>query len=317
MATCTVRRRGRMARAAQAAACLLSTLVLATCDLTGLTAKIQNDVAVGGAVKAGLPFIAISASSASFYATPGGANPAPQTVRIGNEGAGNLGSLSTSVSYSSGAADWLGAALDTTASPATLTLSPATSGLPSGRYSATVVLSSNAANGAISIAVSLVIADAPGIGLSETSLSFAAQVGSANPPAQKITVSNLGVGSLTGLGETTSYGKGSGWLAVAFDNGTTTAPATLTVQAQTGSLAAGAYSATISVSAPAAGNSPQKIGVTFTVSTTPIVSVTGVSLNTDYTGKSMTILATGQYQLTATVVPAAAADNSVSWKLER
>lgn len=111
----------------------------------------------------------------------------------------------------------------------------------------------------------------PVIGLAPTSVTFTAPAGGANPADQTVDVSNSGGGSLTGLAAgTISYGAGaSGWLTATLN--ATTAPATLTLHAVTGSLAQGSYTATVPVTSGAASNSPQNVSVTFTVAQPPAV----------------------------------------------
>ena len=111
----------------------------------------------------------------------------------------------------------------------------------------------------------------PAVGLSKTSVSFSALTGGANPTSDTVSITNAGGGTLSGLSVGISYAGGSGWLNASLD--VTTAPATLTIQATTGALAAGTYTASVDVSAAAASNSPKSVGVTFTVSN-PITRLT-------------------------------------------
>ncbi len=123
----------------------------------------------------------------------------------------------------------------------------------------------------ISLACILLQACFPLIGFKpvDASLSFSATAGGESPVSQSIVITNVGWGTLSGLNASISYGKGNGWLSASI--GATTAPAALTVQATTGSLSADTYTATISVTG-SAGNSPQKISVTFQVIPNPQAS---------------------------------------------
>lgn len=106
----------------------------------------------------------------------------------------------------------------------------------------------------------------PLIGLSATSVQF---VDTALVSAT-VAVTNVGSGTLSGLTVgTVSYGASqpTGWLSGSLD--ATTAPATLTLTATKGTLAAGTYTATVPVQSGVAGNSPQAVSVTFTVAATP------------------------------------------------
>jgi len=112
----------------------------------------------------------------------------------------------------------------------------------------------------------------PTISLSPTSATFTATAGGGNPAATTIAVTNTGGGTLGGLNTGILYNNGVvPWLNVSLSS--TTAPATLTLTATTGSLAAGTYSATVSVQTGAAGvtNSPQSIPVTFTVEAAAVI----------------------------------------------
>lgn len=124
----------------------------------------------------------------------------------------------------------------------------------------------------------------PRIALSASSASFSGTVGTANPQAQQISVSNAGGGTLSGLAATVSYANGqpTGWLSATF--GTTSAPATSTLAPVLGSLGEGTYSATVAISSSATGvtNSPQSISVSFTVAssvTPPTIALSSSSLS--------------------------------------
>lgn len=123
--------------------------------------------------------------------------------------------------------------------------------------------------------LSLLLGDDGQISLSKPSVTFSATEGGGSPSAQTVSVTNSGEGILTGLDKNITYGNGqpTGWLAAALSS--ETAPATLSLQATTGSLADSTYTANVAVISPTATNSPQNIVVTFTVSPLP----TGPTLN--------------------------------------
>jgi hypothetical protein len=202
-------------------------------------------------------------------------------VNVTNTGGGTLTGLAATVTYGMGQpTGWLGAGLGATTAPAALTLQATTGSLGDGTYTATVAISSPVAgNSPQNITVMLTVSDAPAIGLSTPAVAFGAEVGGANPGSQVVTVSNTGGGSLTGLGESVSYAPGepTGWLGSTLS--ATTAPANLTLQATTGSLAVGAYAATVTVTSPVAGNSPQNITVTFTVVARPAIDLSTNDVN--------------------------------------
>jgi hypothetical protein len=216
------------------------------------------------------PKISLSQSAVSFSATAGGSSPGSQSVQITNTGGGTLSGLSAGIAYAGGqATGWLSASLSSTTATSSLTLIPSIGQLTAGTYSATVSVASTSAsvaNSPQSVTVTLTVSAAaavPTISLSSASASFSGVVGSANPSSQSVSVTNGGTGTLSGLSTTVSYqgGQSGGWLSASLS--TSTAPATVTLSPTIGSLVAGTYNATVSVSSNTAGvsNSPQTIAV--------------------------------------------------------
>jgi hypothetical protein len=212
------------------------------------------------------PLIVLSASSRSFSATQGGANPAAQSVQVTNGGGGTLSGLARSITYQAGQpAGWLTATLSGTTAPSTLSLSAATGTLAAGTYNASVAITSAvAANSPQHVAVTFTVTAPvvpPVIAVSVTQRNFSATAGGANPVNQQAQVANSGGGTLSGI--QVSESPSASWLAVTLSS--TTAPATITFQVTTGTLAAGTYGTTVLVSSPVANNSPVSVAVTFTV----------------------------------------------------
>ena len=257
--------------------------------------------------------ISLAPGSATFSATAGAANPAAQTVAVTNTGVGPLAGLAAgTVTYGvSEPTGWLNATLDQATAPATLTLQPATGSLAAGTYHATVpITSAQATNSPQTVAVTFTVAVGPAIGLASTSLTFNATAGGADPASQTIAVTNGGGGSLTGLvAGSVTYGSGTGWLTATLD--VTTAPATLTVHAATGALAAGSYTATIPVTSPVASNSPRTVSVTFAVTAGPAIGLSSSTVTFTDTvsvanqpAKTVTVTNTGGGTLTGLVAGA-------------
>lgn len=105
----------------------------------------------------------------------------------------------------------------------------------------------------------------PAIGLSRASAVFTTTVTGSNPPGQTIEISNTGGGTLGGLQVGLAYeaNQRSGWLSVQLNQAT--APALLTLGATKGTLPAGIYNATVTVSALGATNGAQSIAVSLLV----------------------------------------------------
>ena len=236
-------------------------------------------VSVTFVVVAAAPAIALSPTSVIFTDTIGTANPAAKTVDVTNGGGGSLTGLAVgTISYGSGASGWLTATLSSTTAPATLTLAANLSGLSAGSYTATVpVTSSVASNSPQSVSVTFVVVGPPAIALNPTSVTFTDTIGTANPAAKTVEVTNGGGGALTGLAVgTVSYGSGaSGWLTATLSS--TTAPATLTLAANLSGLSAGSYTATVPITSSVASNSPQSVSLTFVVVGPPALALNPTS----------------------------------------
>jgi hypothetical protein len=106
---------------------------------------------------------------------------------------------------------------------------------------------------------------------SPSSITFGALPG--NQPAPQTLNITAGGASTTWA---TSVSSGASWLTVS--DSTTLTPGTMTVTANTNGLAEGTYTATITLSAPGASNSPISIPVTLAVKTA-ILSVTPTTMN--------------------------------------
>lgn len=204
------------------------------------------------------PLISVSATSISFYAEEGGANPASQAVLISNQGGGSLGALSLgSISYGVGSG-WLAASL----SGNTVTLSATTGTLTAagGPYTATIpVQSANGGNQSVSVTFNLAPAGAAAdLAVSPASVRAEGVVGGVNPPDQEVILYNAGTGNLgtTSVGSVT-YGSGSGWLSTAKASSTVTLSYDLT------GLSTGTYSATVELQSANGGN--ETVGVTLSV----------------------------------------------------
>jgi hypothetical protein len=97
-------------------------------------------------------------------------------------------------------------------------------------------------------------------------------------PAPVIQITNGGGGTLSGLAVSVAYAAGepAGWLFPTLSS--STAPSSLTLNFSS-AQADGIYHATVSVSAPGAGNSPQLIAVTLTVTGAPVANAIYVSVD--------------------------------------
>ena len=113
----------------------------------------------------------------------------------------------------------------------------------------------------------------PVLGVTPSTLSFAADHGGPSPDAKTISIGNDGTGTLNW-----TAADDADWLSVSPANGS--GPGTVTVTPATNGLAAGTYTATVTLSAPGATGSPKTVPVTLTVTppAPPTLSVTPSSL---------------------------------------
>lgn len=225
------------------------------------------------------PRLVLSASSTTFAAEVGGADPPPRAIAIANGGDTQLDIDSVAVRYVGGAAeDWLSAVLSRPTAPATLTLAARTGALAPGVYTAEVELIAPGADGSPAvIEVSFTIGEGPIIELSHTTLQFSGPPFTSTP-VQEVVVTNGGGGSLGSLEVSVEYAGATGWLTV--ELGSVVAPTAMNVLATTDHLAPGTHTATIRVSSPDAANSPRAIAITLTVEPPPaVISLSTTSLN--------------------------------------
>ena len=195
--------------------------------------------------------VTLSPTSLSFAATAGGSSPAAQSLAVS-------ASSNTDFTVSTGGAAWLSVTPSSGTTPRTLSVSANVAGLAAGTYSGTITVTPNTGT-ARTAAVSFTVSGAttPTLAVSPTSLSFAAPVGGSSPAAQSVAV------SASPTNTTFTVGKGAAtWLSVSPSSGST--PASLSVATSVGTLAAGTYTGTITVT-PASGTA-RTVAVTFTVS---------------------------------------------------
>ncbi|HYR30993.1 MAG TPA: Ig-like domain-containing protein [Gemmatimonadales bacterium] len=139
----------------------------------------------------------------------------------------------------------------------------------------------------------------PAIGLNPTSATFTTTAGGSDPAPQTVTVTNAGVGTLSGLSAAVTYVTGTpGWLAAGVSP--TTAPATLTLTPTLGTLPAGTYTATVTVSSSLSGVAPQPVSVTLQVNPGPAIGLatksttfSGTAGGADPTPQTVNITNTG------------------------
>ncbi|MEZ5351943.1 MAG: malectin domain-containing carbohydrate-binding protein [Bryobacteraceae bacterium] len=211
------------------------------------------------------PNLAVAPASLAFVAAAGGPNPATQSITVSNTGGG--GPLAWTATDD---ASWLTVTPVAGNTPtAGIAVTAATGSLAPATYTATITVTGGGQTR--TIPVTFTVNDAPILSVAPATLTFAATAGGASPASQTFNVTNTGTGGPIAW----TASSNAPWLAVTPGSGTTPAGA-VTVTAATGSLAAGAYSASISV---AGAGQTRTIPVTFNVAAPPTLAVAPASLS--------------------------------------
>jgi hypothetical protein len=253
------------------------------------------------------PVLSLSSTAIAVAALKSGANPSNVTASITNPGGA---SLTYSSSVTSGA--WLSivsggsGTIAANGPAATLTLAIDITGLAKGTYIGTVQVTAPGASGSPGTITVTLTVQAPTIGVSPTSLAYSV-LRSRNPASQTITLTNTGDATMTfTTGAPTT--SGGSWLAVSPAGGTLAAGAstTLTATVTSAAIASGSYSGSVTITDPAASNSPLAVPVALTVTPAPTISAGAASLtfsvteSLDPANQTVVITNTGDGSLTFT-----------------
>jgi uncharacterized protein (TIGR03437 family) len=218
--------------------------------------------------------LTVTPATLNFTQASGGPAPAAQNVSVSSTGVPlNFSALATV----STTATWLSVTPTSGITPGTVAVSVNAGTLQPGNYTGTVsITSTSAGNSPQSVTVNLTVGQAQNLALSPTSVSFSSQVGAGAPSSQTVAVT----ASNGSLPFTASATVGSGqpsWLSVTPASGTATQSATnLTIAVNPQGLNAGTYNGTVTVTSQGAGNSPQTVAVTYTVTAIPTPTITFV-----------------------------------------
>jgi hypothetical protein len=212
------------------------------------------------------PIIAANPASMTFTAQAGGTAPG-QNLALTSSGAALSYTVTSSVTTPAGGS-WLQVANQSGTTNGTITVNVNTAGLAVGTYTGVINVSApSAGNTSLSVPVTLNINAGPVLQFSVPSLSFAFQVGQAQPQSQTVVIGSAS--GTVGFSVTTQTANMGSWLTVSPTNGS--APGNLVVSVNTAGLAVGTYTGTISIT-PSGGatNTPQTIPVTLVVSNTAL-----------------------------------------------
>ena len=213
------------------------------------------------------PKIGLTATSLTFSATQGGANPGSKSFQVKNDGGRTLNWTATKTK------SWLtlssaSGALTAGQSSPQITVSVNISGLSPGANTDTITIAApGASNTPQTIQVTLNLSGAI-ISVDTPSLSFNATSGGENPGSTP-SVWNSGTGTLSWTAS-----KNQNWLTLSPASGTSTGPANtnpLGISVNVANLAAGTYTGTITISG--SGAAPKTISVTVNVAAAPPATI--------------------------------------------
>jgi uncharacterized protein (TIGR03437 family) len=235
---------------------------------------------------------------------------------------GNSGVLSyTSVLTTTSGGNWLVAQGSTSGNTVgTIEIGVANySNLQAGGYTGSVTISSQASNSPITVPVTLTVVAAPTLGVSPTQLTVSqGQSTGPNVSTHTLQVSAAsqaaGGSDVIGFNASATTVKGGNWLSVSPSTGTT--PAGLTVSINSGGLAIGAYTGTITIT-PTSG-APETVAVTLNVINPQILSAVPTPVAFAYTfgatapsAQSLTVSSSAGPPLTLTT--AVTTKNQANW----
>jgi uncharacterized protein (TIGR03437 family) len=217
------------------------------------------------------PILAANPASLSFTAQAGGV-AATQNLQLSSSSTQLNYTVTSNVTSPSGSL-WLQVPTQIGATPGAVNVSVNTQGLAPGTYNGTITATSQSAgNAAVTVPVTLTITAGAALQLNPASVSFAYQIGQAQPVSQAVTVSsNSGQLNYT---LTTQTNSGQPWLNISTNSGAT--PGNFTIGVNTAGLTPGTYDGSVSVTP--SNNPAQTIPVRLVVSNTALLVVSPGSL---------------------------------------
>jgi outer membrane protein assembly factor BamB len=226
---------------------------------TWVTGNVFNDSPLAAYVSGSgtiQPILSVSPATLSFTYKQGDPAPAALPILVTNTGTGTL-------SFTAGwNANWLSVSPASGSAPATEQASVSVTNLATGTYTGQITVTANGAQGSpATVGVTLVVSAVtpqPVLSVSPTALTFSYTIGSAQPSAKTLTVSNTGTGTLS-----FTANSNQSWLSVSPTSGTATQAESVSVN--TNGLTAGTYTGQIAITSAGATGSPANIPVTLNV----------------------------------------------------
>ncbi|MBS1855367.1 MAG: hypothetical protein JST11_08385 [Acidobacteria bacterium] len=233
--------------------------------------------------------ISAPTTTLTFNQLAGGAAPAAQTIAV----TGTPGPLNFTVATSANTS-WLSVTPASGTTPGSVQVKVNAGSMAVGQYTGSVIITSAGAAGSpITVPVVFNVTASQTLTANPASLTFNYVVGQTVPASQNVAVTISG-GSASIAAQVSS--AASAWLAVSPASGTT--PANLTIAVTPGTLSAGTYNGTVSVTSPSS-LTPLNINVTLTVVAIPKPVITAIDNAASYStggispGENITIFGTG------------------------
>ncbi len=194
-----------------------------------------------------------------FTALGGGEDPAPQQIEIVKQGDAPLNWRVTATTASGGA--WLTVTPNAGAERGVLNVRASLAGLAPATYQGVLTIAADGAlNSPQQAPVTFTVRrPAPVLRLSAASLSFSSTAEAPLPPAQQVTLSNAGQGSLNWRATVTTF-NGGAWLSAGPLEGA--GPATVQIGVDASVTPSGTYLGRVLFTAEGAANSPLELPVT-------------------------------------------------------
>lgn len=202
------------------------------------------------------PVINLNKTQLTFNYQIGGSQPASQTFTISNSG---TGTLNWTVTFDR---DWIGCSPASGTNTGVITVAADPEGLAAGTYTGVItVKSTNATNSPKTVNVTFIVTNPvnpPEISLDPNEVHFNAVISGSFTGPQKVNIRNNGGGTLNW-----SAASDSSWLSCTPTSGTDSG--IIYVSVDPSGLSVGSFTGIISISDPAASNSPQTVTAYLTV----------------------------------------------------
>jgi uncharacterized protein (TIGR03437 family) len=252
------------------------------------------------------PFLTINPTNLAFAYQAGTAFPPAQSLSLSSSGIAIA--FNAAASTTTGG-NWLivspqsGATAASGAGTTNLTVQVNPTGLAAGSYNGLItVTATGASNTTQTIPVTLLVSNLPILNLSASSVTFNYQYGTSTLPGQQ-QVQVISSGNPLNYTTTVSPESGGNFLVVTPSSGTTPQSLNLSINPSVlATLAAGMYSATVTVNALGAGNTPVNLNVYLMIGNNTLLNPSQAAFVFNYeVGKSVPAVQT--FNITSTGAP--------------